>query len=324
MLSTKFAFANDSTAELATGGLVFTKNPSIALQSEKLYLSLKKVRVHYIFFNKSDKPIKVTVAFPLPLIKSYRYDRQLSEWPVDDPNNPVGFITRVNNQPIKMSIYQKAIAKNKDQTALLKKYGIPLSPGYSKTRQALLNLPKQQWSELEALGLIWLEEFDDGKGMRKEPQPGWDLKTIYTWEQTFPPKQAITIEHEYQPVIGSTAGTSIGAPYAVHEEGYKKYMKKYCVSETMQKSLAAKNKEGGIPYTESRLAYILKTGANWAGPIDDFTLIIDKGNKSNLISFCGKEKAKKITDTQFQIIKKDFLPAHNLHILFLIPYADQR
>src|SRR5689334_12716472 len=90
------AFANDSTAELAAGGLVFTKNAFIELQSEELYLSLKKVRIRYVFFNKSDKPIKVLVAFPLPLIKSYRYDRQFAVLPVDDPNNPVGFVTRVN------------------------------------------------------------------------------------------------------------------------------------------------------------------------------------------------------------------------------------
>ncbi|KTD03673.1 DUF4424 family protein [Legionella feeleii] len=323
LLLSGMACANDSTAELASGGLVFTKNASIELQSEELFLSLKKVRIRYIFFNKSDKPIKALVAFPLPLIKSYRYDRLFAVLPVDDPANPVGFVTRVNNQPIKMSIHQKALVKNKDQTAILKKYKLPLSPEYSQTRKALLAIPKQQWPALESLGLIWLEEFDDGKGMRKEPQPSWDLKTTYTWEQIFPPRQAIIIEHEYQPVVGSSAGTSIGTSYAIHEKWYKEFVAIYCISEHLQKSLTPKTKDSTPPYTEGRLAYILKTGANWAGPIQSFTLTIDKGDKKNLLSFCGKKEAKQISATQLQIKKKNFIPSQNLNILFLIPYSEQ-
>lgn len=91
------------------------------MRSETLFLSLKKVRVRYTFFNQSDKMIKVTIAFPLPDIESYRYGLGFSELPVDDPSNPIGFVTRVNGQPVRMSIHQQAIAKNKDQTNFLKK-----------------------------------------------------------------------------------------------------------------------------------------------------------------------------------------------------------
>src|ERR1019366_10079815 len=38
------AAANDSSAELATGGLVLTKNPAIEMRSEDLFISTKAVR----------------------------------------------------------------------------------------------------------------------------------------------------------------------------------------------------------------------------------------------------------------------------------------
>ncbi|KTD07886.1 DUF4424 family protein [Legionella jamestowniensis] len=321
VLSSSTVFANDSTAELAAGGLTFIKNPAIEMRSETLFLSLKKVRVRYTFFNQSDKMIKVTIAFPLPDIESYRYGLGFSELPVDDPSNPIGFVTRVNGQPVRMSIHQQAIAKNKDQTNFLKKNNIPLSPNYSQTKEALKKIPKTQWPKLEALGLIWIDEYDAGQGMTKEPQPGWTLKTVYTWEQIFPAKKTMIIEHEYQPIIGATAGTNIGAPYAIGEQWYKDFIKKYCVNDSLQKRFARNMKGGMAPYTERRLAYILTTGANWAGPIHQFTLTIDKGNKKNLISFCGKDKAKEISDTELQIKEKNFIPKRNLYLLFLIPFS---
>lgn len=320
LFSPFLVFANDSSAELAAGGLIFVKNPVIQMQSEELYLSPKKVQVRYRFFNKSDKPVKVMIAFPLPDIESYRYDKRFSILPVDDPANPVGFITRVNGQAINMSIHQQAIAKNKDQTDFLLKNKIPLSPYYSKTKDALQKFPEAKWPKLEALGLIWTEEYDAGQGMKKEAQPAWTLKTTYTWEQVFPPRKTLVIEHEYQPVVGLSVGTSIGLPYALHEKWYLDFIKKYCVSDALQKKLATRIKEGIPYYGEKRLSYILKTGANWAGPIGDFTLTIDKDNKNNLVSFCGKN-VKKISDTQFQIKETNFLPRHNLHLLFLIPQS---
>ena len=60
------AFANDTTAELKTGGLVFTRSGDIAMQQETLYISPKEVRVDYVFRNISDKAVETFVAFPMP------------------------------------------------------------------------------------------------------------------------------------------------------------------------------------------------------------------------------------------------------------------
>src|ERR1700754_4711766 len=61
--------ANDSTAELATGGLVLTKTADIEMRSEDLFISPEEIRVTYHFFNRAPDDRTVTVAFPMPDIK---------------------------------------------------------------------------------------------------------------------------------------------------------------------------------------------------------------------------------------------------------------
>jgi hypothetical protein len=51
------AHANDSSAELATGGLVFVKNNNIEMASEDLFISATEIRVRYRFINRSDKDV---------------------------------------------------------------------------------------------------------------------------------------------------------------------------------------------------------------------------------------------------------------------------
>src|SRR6266446_10273557 len=63
------ASANDSTAELATGGLIFVHNDNVEMRSEDLAISAKEVNVRYRFFNTSDQPVTVLVAFPMPEIR---------------------------------------------------------------------------------------------------------------------------------------------------------------------------------------------------------------------------------------------------------------
>ena len=61
---------------------------------------------------------------------------------------------------------------------------------------------------------------------------------------------------------------------------------------------------------------MLTTGANWAGPIGTFRLIVDKGSEKNLVSFCGTGVAK-TGPTTFELTYKDFVPDRDLDILFI-------
>src|ERR1700674_1001108 len=89
--------ANDSSAELAVGGLVFTKNSDVSIESEDLTVTPGAVTVRYVFLNQSTSPVTLTVAFPLPDVDLA--DGTNVAFPTGDPLNFVGFSTKVDTQP---------------------------------------------------------------------------------------------------------------------------------------------------------------------------------------------------------------------------------
>src|SRR6202012_3659247 len=97
------ARANDTTAGLATGGLIFATTHAVEMRSEKLFISTKQVRVTYEFFNKSDKDVTTLVAFPLPEIRIAGQDDNVAV-PSEEPSNVFGFKTTVDGAPVKAEI----------------------------------------------------------------------------------------------------------------------------------------------------------------------------------------------------------------------------
>lgn len=144
--------------------------------------------------------------------------------------------------------------------------------------------------------------------------------TKYFWQQTFPARNELVIEHRYQPSVGGTVQTPFGDPDAAKEDRYRDLLKTYCVDRdllaTLERARRAPGAEGLPPYGDSTIHYILSTGANWAGPIQNFRLVVDKGDPSHLVSFCG-EGVKKIGPTQFEMRKSNFTPKADLFGLFL-------
>ena len=318
------ARANDSTAELATGGLVFVQNDDVEMRAEDLHISTQEVRVLYRFFNKAAKDVTVLVAFPLPEVRIAEQDQNIS-LPTEDAVNFLAFETKVNGQPVTTKVEQRAFAVGIERTQYLRDLGIPLAPHLNATNEALDRLPPEKWDELLRLGLAETEEYDIGKGMQKHLAARWGLTTTFYWEQTFPAQQETIIEHHYKPSVGGSAQTDLGAPYAVKEPWYDDYRRKYCIDKdfyaTIERLRKAAKSEFGPPYGEQRVDYILKTGANWSGPIQDFELTVDKGSPDALVSFCGKD-VKKISATQFQMRQKDFSPEGNLSVLILNKIAN--
>jgi hypothetical protein len=127
--------ANDSSAELATGGLVFTQNPAIEMRSEELFISLDQIKVRYVFFNNSNKDISSTVAFPMPDITISDPADDIAI-PTDDPQNIVGFKTVVAGRTVSTQVEQRAFARGVDQSALLRRLGIPFAPHIEETHAA--------------------------------------------------------------------------------------------------------------------------------------------------------------------------------------------
>jgi hypothetical protein len=315
------ARANDSTAELTTGGLVLTKHPDIEMRSEDLFISAKQVRVRYRFANTSAKDATVLVAFPMPDVTIEGED-DLFSIPTQDPRNLLAFATTVDGKPVKAEVEQKVIAKGVDQTAYLRSMHIPLAPHLQATNKVLDALPPAKREEIIAKGLGQIMEYDSGKGWERHLYATWTLKTTYFWRQTFPAGREVLIEHRYKPSVGETAGTSWGSDHFPREAEYAARRRHYCVDDAFLAAIArerAARKAEFPPFTEQRIEYILSTGANWKAPIGDFRMVIDKGLAGNLVSFCG-EGVRKISPTQFEIRRRNFTPTREVSVLILKPY----
>jgi hypothetical protein len=320
------ALANDSSAELATGGLVFVQNDDIEMRSEDLFISAAEIRVRYRFVNRRDRDVVLRVAFPLPDIKIEHEDENISI-PTEDPVNIFAFATTADGKPVAAEVEQRVFARGVEQTDLLRRLGIPLAPHLSATNDALDRLPRQQWQQLIDLGLAEISEYDVGKGMEKHLAARWALRTTFHWQQTFRAGAETVIDHRYKPSVGASVQTSLGSPGYAKEAWFSDYQKKYCIDRDLlaavERARRAAKSDWGAPMTEERIDYILTTGANWAGPIREFRLVVDKGEATGLVSFCG-DGVRKIAPTQFELRKTDFTPRQDLSVLILKRIAQER
>jgi len=313
------ARANDSTTELAAGGLVLTTTADIEMRAEELHISPRQVRVSYRFYNASPHDVKSVVAFPMPDITVADAAANLP-LPTDDPENLLGFSTRVDGAPVKARVVQKVFARGADRTADLDRLRVPLAPHLRTTDKALSQLRPGDGEEMRRLGLADVEEYSVGRGLRKQLSPRWTLKTTHIWEQMFPAGKEVTIDHSYKPSVGRSVQTALADPAAIDQPWLKDYMRKYCLDRdfmaAVERGRQSAGMSSGAPFSEERISYLLSTGTNWAKPIGEFRLVVDKGDAANLVSFC-MDGARRIGPTTYEVRKTDFLPQADLNILIL-------
>jgi hypothetical protein len=311
------ALANDSTAELGTGGLILSRSDAVEMQSEDLFLSRDRVAVDYVFRNNSDKDVDTIVAFPMPDIEGN--PNVIPSIPQEE-DNFLGFEVTVEGKPVAPQLEQKAFAAGIDITADLKANGIPFYPFGQAAADALAKLPQQVADDWQARGIIVLDEYDDGSGWKRVRTPYWRLSSTYWWRASFPAGKAVHVSHRYKPSAGGTVGLTFYFDGKFQGQ-YDAYKKRYCMDagfeRAVRKAMSASDADGNPPLFEGRLAYILTTGGNWAtGSIGKFKLTVDKGYRNSLVSFCG-QNVRKTGPTTFEMTAEDFYPEQDLDILFL-------
>lgn len=313
------AHANDSAAELSTGGLTFTRSTEISMESEDLMISPDLVTVRYSFRNNAAHPVNITVAFPLPDIELA--EAETYSIPTNDPVNFVGFQTKVDGKPVKLSIHQRAVLGTKDVTAMLRGLAVPLLPvGAQQVR--LAELPQAVRDRLLQEGLL----IQSGTNEQGRPlyEAEWTVKTSAVRQQTFAPNRVTAVEHRYRPSVGISQDTVLRKSLRQNKgmEGeMARYRNDYCVGPAFLGAVdrlagAAEANTGKLQ--ERRIAYRLNTGANWAGPIKDFRLVVDRQKPEQLVSFCAMNlPMKPISSTALEVSAKDFVPEKDLKILIV-------
>jgi uncharacterized protein DUF4424 len=311
------SFANDSSAELSVGGLVFTRSADVSLESEDLTITPDMVVVRYRFLNQAPNPVTLTVAFPLPDIDLSEGDNYAI--PTNDPTNFLGFETKVDGKPISFTVHQTAFLGTKDISAALRGAGVPLLPiGTQQTR--LSDLPQSTRDQLIGQGLL-LQNGTDDRG-RQLYEGAWTVKTAAVRQQTFPPNRPVVVEHRYHTSLGVSFDTVLRKGLRQNKAmaaEIERYRKTYCVGDAFLASLdrlAGSAEANSAKLQERRISYILKTGANWAGPIKDFRLTVDKQKADRLVSFCA-DNIKTLSPTVVEVTAKDFTPDKDLKILIV-------
>jgi hypothetical protein len=314
--ATAAARANDSSAHLDTGGLTLARDDVIEMDSEDLFISKSQIRVRYRFVNPTAQARTIMVAFPMPDLDVSGPEENVAV-PTEDASNFLDFHTRANGVAVAAEVEQKAIAKGVERTQLLRAWGVPLNPHLRETGAALDRLSPERKAQALTEGFADKEEYDAGKGWETHLGPRWTLKTNWFWRQTFAPGETI-IEHVYKPSVGGSTGTAIAGPDWKGDDAAS-MTRRYCLDHDFVAMIDRRRREAKAEYAplaEDRIGYVLKSGANWAKPIRDFRLVVDKGSPENLVSLCAPGIVK-ISPTQFEWRRANFTPQADLQILIL-------
>ncbi len=309
------AHANDSTAELGTGGIMLTRSDAVRLVSEDLYLSMDEVRVDYVFENRKDEAVETIVAFPMPDLRG-GIDNNIA-LPGDTADNFLEFTTEIDGNPVKPQLDQRAVVAGIDMTEIVKGPGVPLFPFGEATGEAIKALPDPVKADWVTSGLLQKMEFNAGKGWETAYFANWTLRSAYWWRATFPAKSSVSVSHRYKPSVGASAGVYLvrdGKP----NEYFADYQSKYCIDDDFLAGLIKADNEDRM-LTEYRLDYVLTSGGNWAnGTIGKFRLTVDKGSPDNMVSFCG-EGVTKTGPTTFEMSAENFYPEKDIRVLIVGP-----
>lgn len=300
------AVANDGVASIGAGGIVLEKNDDIHLRSEVLRISVDRVDVAYEFENATDRDITLTLAFPFPDIFADDIDNQ---WPDEGATEFVEFATRFDGRPVQATKVVEIIGLDgANLTRLFRRENLPLDPlaevwrpatYYSDDAQARLVKDK-----LMALGL--LGDFESRK---------WKVRLSYVWQATFPARSRVAVTHSYRPVSGAFLLT-----LEAYDGGFASWFKDtFCVGDALLADLAAVAPEIRHSRHARDVRYMLKPGANWAGPIGDFRLVIESPAPGHRASLCWDGEFRRTSPTTLEFQARDFLPARDIAVTFIPP-----
>jgi hypothetical protein len=303
------AAADDSSAVLSAGSIVFTKNTPVQMAAEDLYISPAAVRIRFEFQNPAAKDVETLVAFPLPDISTAEFWGSPIGTLTDDPRNFVGFKAVVDGKPVPFKTEQRAFLKNKDVTAQVAAAGAPVNPAADDGYLKLAALPKEKQKALIAAGLA------EGGGSN-DLVPQWTVRTRFYWPQKFPAKKTVVIEHSYQPVTGQSFFSAAYQKRADKYDGID-----YCFDEKTWAALKAKtgksDADSGGYMISYQTSYILKTAGNWQGPIGRFHLTLDKEKPGNVMSLCWDGELKKSGPTTYEFSRDKFAPSRDIALIVL-------
>lgn len=296
------AHANGAWSEFPAGGVVFKKVPEISILREDLEIGLDEIRVRYVFNSFSREPLERTIGFPMakvPLDDSPdNFEDRSRARDGEDARNYMAFKVSVDGKPIAATLHEYAWSGEDNVTARLADLGVPVFAPDIEAFEKLARLPE---ATIRALAQEDLAT-QDGSWVI----PKWQYQSVYEWTQSFEAGHTI-VEVSYKPLFGSDYG-----PEPYFESGSKSA--DYCYDNATRQMLAGLS---GFPEPFT-VGYVLKTAANWNGPIGRFNLRINN-EEGGFARFCVPEGLKAVGDGA-SWFAEEFVPSSDLAIVFFLPH----
>ena len=309
--------ANDTTYGLQNGTFRFEKNPHVSLQKEVLTIGISQITVDYVFRNESAQPLVVPTVFPMPpMLFGTERGREIEDFKVF-----------VDGQVLEPQRHFVALLWEQDITAQLR---------------------QQDWDETKLVNLFRIVFGDDADAAKKaveecrndwisrgwiseEGNPLFTLHEYFTWELELKPHQERSVRHTYRPSYYSLAGYMRDKDLIRSTWRVGQWPKKQNDSQSYSLTRSEMDDEllEGLfvsrapekSYEPCYLEYKLATGANWNGPIQEFTLIIQKPSADTVFTSFGNEELRSMQITRpnretivFHATR--FAPRSDLRLLF--------
>jgi len=316
------AFANGVISEFPAGGLVFKEAANIAIAREDLYLSLREIKVHYVYRSDATDTETHTIGFPMPMVPvngGPDYLGGSDAAALGDMRNYMDFRVSVDGKPLEAKLHEFAWIDGKDVSAELIAAGVPLIPDFTEEGgdAPFAGVDKAVLDGLIAKGYFQTYEGSDYL------DPLWDYQSVYEWEQDFAPGET-EVEISYVPLNGypgDIGGTYEGGAEYDDPKTVKVNNFWYCIDDAMVKAIQKRKAKGDTGYEVVTQGYITTSGNFWKGPIEEFTLTVDKHDTAEgmtdaaLVAFCPLD-AKKVSDTQFQWSTTNYEPERDISVVY--------
>jgi hypothetical protein len=289
------------------------REPRITMAREVLTISTTKVTVDYDFRNDTDANITTEVAFPIPPYSADTDERPTAELGFDD------FKLWVNGQPKLYSTEVRGFVGSRDVSQLIKRNRLSIADFGQDTSgrtDQIKKLPPAQLARLLKLGLIIHDQYN-------VYYAAWSAEKRYYWLQTFPANGMVHIRHEYTPLSGFTSlearAMKTSSATQEHDPTLRQQLRdersgfhSFCPTDRAMDRIGKSN---GLLELSS-VDFILTTANTWKRPIEDFTLVVERADPKNTISFCWDGPVEQLDANHFQAHATNLIPTKELHIGF--------
>lgn len=330
------ALANDSIARIGSTGIELVRTSSIQMKKEVLEISEKLITVNYEFFNLDKSDFETLVAFPMPI-----YGFNLGQSAGDINLRPIAdFKASSNYTKIDAKPHFKALLNNREISSELRAAGLTNEQIFSTfagcklTDDFSCEISNEKIDKLKAMGAFTDEGFASLIKYPLGPSwnmwkfgPTWDVEQTLTWLQRFEANKITRISHTYSPFVGGIYNyplydSKIENDIKIQAASEANGNDEACIDESFKKAYFKKindfHKSGvkNVMVSLSDVEYVLGTGRNWAGPIQEFTLRIKKDSPDQLVSLCFPGKPKKLDPLTIEFTHTNFVPQDKLVVYF--------